>query len=265
MMRNRNRSEIMRTEIFATLALMIGSITLSCGSGIADVIVVYSDVSGIQRGQELPDDNMLDIPSGKLLSVLSIQNSELRQRQIEGPRRGAVKELFNSEAVSPKLWSALVSMIRKPDPCLIRPAVTRALSSFSCDHDPREKGVWLKTGWKSEWFASGSVICVEENSTPEFSRAVGRNKLTNEDGTQSAPLKFPGAWPKSIPIKDGSTYVFWENGVPTSLKLNIVPTGTLTGGGKSIQSLEALAAHGCTQQLNAALRDWAFEGIGILQ
>src|SRR3974390_1201082 len=81
-----------------------GSLAFPCGAAAAaGVVGIESSVTGLDRGQELADDQSLNIPAGSHLLVGVVQGAQLQQVDIVGPRAGSVKDLLNPEPTSSAL------------------------------------------------------------------------------------------------------------------------------------------------------------------
>jgi len=211
----------------------------------ASAVVMESSLAGLQRGQELTEDQQIDIPRGDHLLVAVVQNGSLRQVDIQGPRSGKVKDLLKPEPMSTRLWQLFQQLTRT--------------GGASQGGVAASRGVWLTV---NDVPLGGDVsVCVEEGSAPMITLVSGNStsvRLSDNQGAQSATLRLsPGtgaAWPAAVPLKDGDVYRIIEQSNPqVELKLRLVPRGSL-GQISSVGTLEVLATRGCEQQALAALR-----------
>jgi hypothetical protein len=230
----------------AHLGLIAGWLALTCGSGLASVIVWESSVPGIQRGQELADDRQLNIPFGTHLLVITGQDNKVKQVQINGPRTGRIAELLNPQPLPARLISLLLRLAQTGGAEQTGMAAARGARGGSL----LLNGVGL---------ASKAAICLEENALPTITPVPDSKDtsiyVTNQQGTQSPTLdlRAPVSWPANIPIKDDGVYRLVPNNSPwVEVRLRIVPHGVL-GDVTTIESLDALEARGCRLQITAAL------------
>jgi hypothetical protein len=229
------------------LGLVIAWCVMSSEASMASAVVMDSSIKSLQRGQELADDQKLDIPSGDHVLVGVIQNGQVKQVDIKGPRTGTVKELLNPEPTSTRVWGVILQLLRT--------------GGASEGDVAASRGVRLTL---NDMPIHGNVsVCLEEGSAPTIALASGSDsttvRLSDNQGAPPATLTVPAgtsgvAWPSSIPIKDGDVYRIMEASNPQiELKVHVVPHGTLTDS-SSLHALEVLVTHGCEQQAMATLR-----------
>jgi hypothetical protein len=230
--------------------LVVGAwLALSLGTAMAGVVVMDTSVAGLQRGQELSDEQQLDIQGGDHLLVGVVQNGQLKQVDIRGPRHGRVKELLNPEPVSTSLWQMVVRLLKTGGASQGGIAASRGVRVTFNDLP-----------------IHGDVpFCLEEGSVPRLALATGSDsestslRLSDNQGTQATMIKLPPgqsvAWPTGMPLKDGGVYRIMEASNPQiEVKVRMVPKGSLQDP-TSLSALETLVSHGCELQAGAvALR-----------
>ena len=214
----------------------------------ASVVVMESSVAGLVRGKELADDQKLDIPSGDHVLVGVVQNGQLKQVDIKGPRSGNVRELLNPQPVSATLWQSFTRLLQT--------------GGASEGNIAASRGVRLVL---NDVPMHGDVtVCVEEGSAPILALASGSDgtsiRLSDNRGAQFATLNLPAgssgvAWPAAVPLRDGDVYRIMEPSNPqVEVKVHLLPRGMLNNA-SAVPTLEALEARGCAHQLGAALRN----------
>jgi hypothetical protein len=236
-------------SVCASAKLAVAGVLLalwSNGALAASVVVMDTSLAGMQRGQELMDEQQLNIPSGDHLLVGVVQDGQLKQIDIRGPRTGKVKDLLSPEPTSTSVWQMIVQLARTGGASQGGIAASRGLRLTLNDVPIR-----------------GDVaVCIEENSAPKLAIASGDAgtlvRLSDNQGTQSTTLNLPlgsgVAWPSSLPLKDGDVYRVMEQSNPQiELKVRIVPKGSLQEP-VSLKALETLVARGCEQQAFTAAK-----------
>jgi hypothetical protein len=223
-------------------------LVISTGTSMAaSVVVMDSSVAGVKNGQELTDDQQVDIPSGDHLLVAAVQNGQFKQIDIKGPRSGKVKDLVHPESTSASLWQLFRRLLQTG-------GATQGGIAAS-------RGVRLTF---NDVPIHGDIsVCVEEGSVPRLALGTDSEttsvRLSDNQGTQSATINLASGsagapWPSAMPLKDGDVYRIMEPNSPqVEVKVHMVPQGTL-GQPVSLTALQALEGHGCEQQASAILR-----------
>jgi hypothetical protein len=227
------------------LSLITWSLVVASESATANVIVVESNVDGIQIHQELADDHSLDIPYGGHLLVLTGRNGALKQVAIKGPRLGTVKDLLKPEPIPDRLWNMLLNLTQTASADQSGLAGTRGrrphhLVVNDTPLDP------------------GDVVCVEQGTLPTIVLAgnAAAARVSADHGAHSVPLEVSpsgASWPSSVPIEDDVVYQITDGTARVDVTLRVIPAGTL-GSGTSVQTLDALETRGCQRQLVAMMR-----------
>jgi hypothetical protein len=218
----------------------------------ASVVVMESSIASLQRGQELTDDQRIDIPSGNHLLVGVIQNAQLKQVDIAGPRSGSVKDLLNPEPASSKLWRMLVNLIRTGGASESSFGAARAIRVVQ---HPQLLVNDVPV-------ADKATICVEEGTSPTIRLGSGNSatlvRLSEILGTQSEALNLPTGpagvpWPAAVPLRDAERYsIKDQSNKEIVVEVHLVASGALRDA-SSVKTLELLAARGCEQQAAAVL------------
>lgn len=76
----------------------------------ADVLVLYSNVPGVQRGDRLEDSKVLDIPAGKMLRILRPAGGT---QEVVGPQKRQVRDLTRGERMNEAIWREALDQISK--------------------------------------------------------------------------------------------------------------------------------------------------------
>jgi hypothetical protein len=236
----------------AVACLALAWLVESGGTALASVVVMESNVSGVQRGQELADDQRLDVPPGNHVLVGVVQNAQLKQIDIVGPRAGQIRDLLHPEPVSEKLWRLLINLTQKGG---------ASESGFGAVRSIRATRVTRVL--VNDVPVVGNVeFCVEQGTAPSIGLASGSDgasvRVSENLGGQSATLDLPAGaghvpWPASVPLKDDTMYRITAQSSPDIvIEMHMVPSGALRNV-SSVKALEVLAAHGCEQQARIAL------------
>jgi hypothetical protein len=232
----------------ARLGLVVAWFVVSCAAAMAaSVVVMDSSIRSLPRGQELADDQKLDIPSGDHVLVGVVQNGQLKQVDIKGPRTGTVKQLLNPEPTSARLWHLFLQLLQTGGASEGGVAASRGVRLTLNDIPIR-----------------GNIsVCLEEGVVPAIALASSGESTTvrvsDNQGASPATLTLAGgapgtSWPSSIPIRDGDVYRIMEASNPQiELKVHLLPPGTFSDA-SSLRALEVLVTHGCEQQAMAMLR-----------
>jgi hypothetical protein len=226
--------------------LAAGLATSGALAASGDVIVMQSTLGNLTRGQELADDDQLELKAGDDLMVLVLQNGVVKQIEIKGPRHGKVKELVKPEP----LWLKLKNL----------------LIHFAKTGDANEAGT---VGSRGARFVLNDVpingdttVCLEEGTPAMIAPPSGEKvsvRLTNGQGTRSVNLELaagsaPIPWPTALPIEDGNLYrVIEPKGPQAAVTIHLVPHDTLANA-SSGRSLDVLATNNCDQQIVTALQ-----------
>ena len=238
---------------FAIACCAMAWLALSAGGALAaSVVVMESTVSGLQRGQELADDLRIDIPPGNHVLVGVVQNSELKQIDIVGPRTGQVRDLLHPEPVSSRLWRLLINLTQKGG---------ASESGFGAVRSIRSNRT-IRVAVNDVPVVGNVALCVEQGTVPSMGLASGGDsasvRVSENLGGQAAAVDLPSGaghvpWPASVPLKDGSLYRITASGSPdVVIEMHMVPSGTLRNV-SSVKALEVLATQGCEQQARFAL------------
>jgi hypothetical protein len=213
----------------------------------ASVLVLDSSVDGIQRHQELSDDQVVKVPFGRHLSVLVAQDGNFKNVRINGEQEGTVKDLMNPQPVSVRLWNVVKNAVLTGGADLSTRAASRDIPLIVND-------VAVKPS---------VVVCVEERTNPVIRLAPDKNGTSliifDASGKQSSRLDLPTggssvAWPSEVAVKDNGIYRIIAEKIPQAeITLRVVPSGTLTDV-SSLKSLDALNARGCLRQVATAVK-----------
>jgi hypothetical protein len=231
----------------AEVGLTAAVLAFTSGAALANVVVLESDVLGIQRGQDLSDERVLVLPFGTHLLVLASQDNKLKTIQINGPRSGKVKDLLGAQPIPQRLMGAVMRALQTGGADQTGVAGSRGFPIVVAD-----VGVDRNTG----------VVCVREGALPLVGvpRDSGKSvNISDQQGTRSASLEVslsgsPATWPDSVPIHDGAHYrIIPSNSPQVGVKIRLVSSETLSDA-SSVHALETLDERGCKQQVDAAVR-----------
>jgi hypothetical protein len=243
---------IMRRRLLprlAKLGLILGALPLTCSTVMANALVLESTVPGVQRLQELTDDRQLTIPIGAHLQVVISQDSKVKTVQILGPRAGTVAALLRPEPFPERIWNVVKQLAQTGGSDETGVAAARGSRA------------WLSVMVNGAHPESKGAICVEDGALPTLTRLAESKDtsvvITDRQGRQSSPVDLTAlraSWPASVQVRDGGVYrIIPNSSAAVEFRLRVVPSGMLNDL-SSVQTLDALEARGCRQQVNAALR-----------
>jgi len=91
----------------------------------ADILVLQSNVAGLERGRVLADAETLDVPAGGRVDILRPSG---QTRSLRGPFKARVGDLTRGEAADPASWKRVLDDLAAERSAPKREGATRGVS-----------------------------------------------------------------------------------------------------------------------------------------
>lgn len=212
---------------------------------LADIIVLESDIAGLEPGQAYGDSTAISLAEGQTLSVM-LPSGETRN--LKGPAELKVADLTNGVPIDKSVWETVTGILQRGGASDEEAGAVRGFGS-----DMSSEFSWSVI----PAFASGS-LCVDQNAALSIARPplgdVETMTIADADGAK-VPVRWPSdgetvAWPIQLPPIADKTYIFMVPSLPATevtLRFMVPP---LPDESRLIPSLVKL---GCTFQVESWL------------
>lgn len=205
---------------------LIGSLMLtlafSCWStvGMADVLIVSSEVATLKPGQQVGAADRIEVPAGARVRVLLPSG---KTQLITGPASGAVGEIAKGGPIAEGVWAKAKDLIATGGASAARPGATRGSIGGA--------GAAV-FAWNVVPAGASGNVCVGQGAQLKLARATsdkaGEATLLDTAANARAPVVWPpqsalADWPASLPPRaDGVYQVITANARPVVLTLRVV-------------------------------------------
>jgi hypothetical protein len=242
---------MVRTGVLGILAGVALLAPLIAAPARADIIVLESDVAGLEPGQAYGDDTAIQLGDGQSLSLM-LPSGETRK--LDGPANLKVAEITKGIAVDPSVWSTVTGILQRGGSSEEEAGGVRG---FGMDAGPAE------FSWSVIPAVVAGDVCVEKDAVLSIARPplgdVDGMTVADADGTR-IPIRWPvdaetTAWPSQLPPVADKTYVFMVPSLPqqeVTLRYLEQPLP------QESSLIPALLKHGCKFQVESWLNSKLF-------
>lgn len=232
--------------LFASF-LLAATVALWSPAGMADVLVVSSDVATLKPGQQIGAADRIELPAGAKVRVLLPSG---KTQLITGPANGAVGDIAKGGPTVEGVWAKAKDFLATGGADASRPGATRSLTAGG----PAPVFAWnvVQAG------ATGDV-CVEYGARLRLARAAAGAAAEAALLDAASNTKFPVSWPANdvladwpaalVPRPDAVYQVITPTARPSSFTLRVVEKSQTD----EDSTLSALLTKGCRSQARAWL------------
>lgn len=177
-------------------------------SALAEIIVLQSNVDGIEGGSLLANDVALDVPKGRMLKVILPSGVT---KNIKGPYKGQAGQLASGVRKKAGLWGTLMDLVTGGADERKTVGAVRSLTARRRSSGPGQ------FSWTVIPVQATGPVCIEADSNAiEFARPSGssveRAIVIDSKTNVRSEIRWSGdgdttAWPKQFAPRDGASYV----------------------------------------------------------